>query len=370
MENLEIKPRLPNPEFWRGKRVFVTGHSGFKGSWLCLLLERLGAQNAGYSLPPVGEQSLFSLARISANIASRWTDIRDFHVLQEYLHSFRPDIVLHLAAQPLVRRGYRAPRETFDTNLMGTLNILEAARACDSVRAVVAVTTDKVYRNGEEARSFKETDALGGHDPYSASKAGAEMVVAAYRHSFFAREGKALACARAGNVIGGGDWSEDRILPDAVRAWANARTLEVRCPDSTRPWQHVIEPLCGYLGLAETIFEDPSAASDYNFGPEQKDVATVREVVNIARKAFGRGDVAWSIKRDSLHEAKTLALDNTKAKEDLGVFPVWGLRTAVERSMHWYHRQLDGEDARALCEEDIEAFFRSREQIWNPEHRA
>lgn len=335
----------------------MTGHSGFKGSWLCLLLERLGARIAGCSLPPETEPNLFNLARIGANMDSRWTDIREFGVLQEDLQSFRPDIVLHLAAQPLVRRGHRAPRETFNTNVMGTLNVLEASRTCESVSAVVAVTTDKVYRNDEEGRAFKEIDALGGHDPYSASKAGAEMVVAAYRHSFFAHEGKALACARAGNVIGGGDWSEDRILPDAVRAWSNARTLEVRSPDSTRPWQHVIEPLCGYLGLAETIFEDPSAASDYNFGPEQKDVATVREVVNIAREAFGRGDIAWSMKRDSLHEAKTLALDNTKAKEDLGVFPVWGLRTAVERSMHWYRRQLDGEDARVLCEEDIETFF-------------
>jgi len=240
---------------------------------------------------------------------------------------------------------------------MGTVIVFEVARACDSVRAVVAVTTDKVYRNGEEGKAFKETDALGGNDPYSASKAGAEMVAAAYRRSFFAKEGKALACARAGNVIGGGDWSEDRILPDAVRAWSNAATLEVRSPESTRPWQHVIEPLCGYLCLAETIFADPSVASDFNFGPEPQDVATVREVVNVAREAFGRGDIAWGVKRDSLHEAKTLALDNTKAKENLGIFPVWGLQTAVERTMNWYRRQLDGEDARALCEQDIEAFF-------------
>jgi CDP-glucose 4,6-dehydratase len=357
LENLEIRPRLPDPGFWRDKRVFVTGHSGFKGSWLCLLLERFGAQVAGCSLPPETEPNLFNLARIGANMYSRWADIRDFEVLQKNLQSFRPHIVFHLAAQPLVRRGHRSPRETFDTNVMGTVNVLEAARACDSVRAVVVVTTDKVYRNSEEGRAFKETDALGGHDPYSASKAGAEMVVAAYRHSFFANEDKALACARAGNVIGGGDWSEDRILPDAVRAWANARTLAVRSPDSTRPWQHVIEPLCGYLVLAETIFQDPSAASDFNFGPEQEDVATVREVVNIAREAFGRGEIAWGVKRDSLHEAKTLALDNSKAKKNLGFFPVWGLQMAVERTMRWYRRQLDGEDARALCEEDISAYF-------------
>ena len=335
----------------------MTGHSGFKGSWLCLLLERLGAQVAGCSLPPETTPNLFSLARIDTIVDGRWTDIRDFDGVSKALLSFGPDIVLHLAAQPLVRRGHRAPRETFETNVMGTLNVLEAARACDSVRAVVAVTTDKVYRNGEDGRAFKETDALGGHDPYSASKAGAEMLAAAYRYSFFAKEGKALACARAGNVIGGGDWSEDRILPDAIRAWAESRTLEVRSPGSTRPWQHVIEPLCGYLCLAEAIFANPFAASDFNFGPEQEDVASVREVVNIAREAFGRGEIAWGVKRDALHEAKTLALDNTKAKENLGIFPVWGLQTAVERTMRWYRRQLDGEDARALCEEDIAAFF-------------
>lgn len=357
MENLEIRPRLPDPGFWRDKQVFITGHSGFKGSWLCLLLERFGAQVAGCSLPPETEPNLFNLARIGANMDSRWADIRDFEVLQKNLQSFRPHIVFHLAAQPLVRRGHRLPRETFDTNVMGTLNVLEVARACVSVRALVAVTTDKVYRNSEEGRAFKETDALGGHDPYSASKAGAEMVAAAYRHSFFANEGKSLACGRAGNVIGGGDWSEDRILPDAVRAWANAGTLEVRSPESTRPWQHVIEPLCGYLCLAEEIFADRSAASDFNFGPEQEDVATVREVVNIAREVFGRGEIAWGVKRDSLHEAKTLALDNSKAKKNLGFFPVWGLQMAVERTMCWYRRQLDGEDARALCEEDISAYF-------------
>ena len=343
-----------------GKKVLVTGHSGFKGSWLCLLLDRLGAQIAGCSLPPETTPNLFSLARIGTIVDSRWTDIRDFDGVSKALRSFTPDIVLHLAAQPLVRRGHRQPRETFETNMMGTVNVLEAARACDSVRAVVAVTTDKVYRNGEDGRAFKETDALGGHDPYSASKAGAEMVAAAYRHSFFGKQGKALSSARAGNVIGGGDWSEDRILPDAVRAWAESGTLEVRSPDSTRPWQHVIEPLCGYLCLAEAILADPSAASDFNFGPEKENVATVREVVNLARETFGRGDIAWGVKRDALHEAATLALDNTKAKEALGVFPSWGLQTAVRRTMNWYRRQLDGEDGRALCEEDIEAFlFRS-----------
>ncbi|MCX6966044.1 MAG: CDP-glucose 4,6-dehydratase [Verrucomicrobia bacterium] len=349
--------RLPDPAFWLGKRVFVTGHSGFKGAWLSLLLERLGAETSGFSLQPNSQPSLCELIRINESQVHDWVDIRDSSVLMDRIASFRPDIILHLAAQPLVRRSHREPLETFTTNVNGTLHVLEVARACASTQAVIVVTTDKVYRNSEQGHAFVENDALGGLDPYSASKAAAEMVVNSYRHSFFAPEGKALAAARAGNVIGGGDWSEDRILPDAVRAWGNGGSLEVRNPEATRPWQHVLEPLCGYLCLAETIFQNPSAATDFNFGPEPQDIATVRDVVEIAREAFGRGEVAWGVRRDSLHEAKTLSLDNSKAKKALGVTSIWNLRTAVERTMRWYRRQLEGEDARALCDEDIDAFF-------------
>lgn len=357
LEGLGMRTRKPDPAFWHGKRVFVTGHSGFKGSWLCLLLERLGSEVVGCSLRPATRPNLFELARIGDFLESRWADVRDADALKNHLASFQPEIVFHLAAQPLVRRGHREPVETFTTNVSGTLHLLEAARACASVGAVVVVTTDKVYRNDEQWRAFLETDALGGCDPYSASKAAAEMVVGAYRHSFCSPDGKALAAARAGNVIGGGDWSEDRILPDAVRAWSAGETLEVRHPEATRPWQHVLEPLCGYLCLAETIFQNPSAATDFNFGPGPEDIATVRDVVEIAQSAFERGEVDWGIKRDELHEAKTLALDNSKSREFLGVAPVWNLQTAVERTMHWYRRQLSGEDARTLCEEDIEAFL-------------
>jgi len=349
--------RKPDPTFWSGKRVFVTGHSGFKGSWLCLLLERLGSEVVGYSLRPATRPNLFELARIGDFLESRWADVRDADSLKSHLSSFQPEIVFHLAAQPLVRRSHREPMETFTTNVSGTLHVLEAARECASAQAVIVVTTDKVYRNSEQGRAFLEVDALGGCDPYSASKAAAEMVVAAYRHSFFATQGKALAAARAGNVIGGGDWSEDRILPDAVRAWSAGEKLEVRHPEATRPWQHVLEPLCGYLCLAETIYQNPEAAEGFNFGPGSEDIAPVRMVVEIAQEAFGRGEVAWGIKRDALHEAKTLALDNSKSREILGVAPVWNLHTAVERTMRWYRRQLVGEDARALCEEDIEAYF-------------
>ncbi len=352
-----MSTRSPNPAFWLAKRVLVTGHSGFKGAWLCLLLERLGAETTGCSLQPNSQPSLCELIRNHEPQNHDWLDIRDSATLMDRITSFQPEIIFHLAAQPLVRRSYAEPVETFTTNVNGTLHLLEAVRTCSSTRAVVVVTTDKVYRNSELGHAFVENDALGGSDPYSASKAAAEMVVAAYRHSFYADAGKALAAARAGNVIGGGDWSEDRILPDAVRAWGAGGTLEVRNPEATRPWQHVLDPLCGYLCLAETIFQKPNAATDFNFGPGREDIATVRDVVEIAREAFGRGEVAWGVQRDSLHEAKTLALDNSKAKKALSVTPIWNLRTAVERTMRWYRRQLEGEDARALCEEDIDAFF-------------
>jgi CDP-glucose 4,6-dehydratase len=360
LENLAMTVRRPDSEFWRGKRVFVTGHSGFKGSWLCLVLERLGAAWAGLSLAPETNPNLFELAGIHRGGGNIFTDIRDSRSVNGALATFRPEIVFHLAAQPLVRRSHRAPLETFTTNVIGTAHLLEAARLCDSVKAVVVVTTDKVYRNNEAGAAFSEEDALGGHDPYSASKAAAEMVVQSYRQSFFTQLGKGLAAARAGNVIGGGDWSEDRILPDAVRAWGAGQKLEVRNPEATRPWQHVLEPLCGYLCLAEEIYKNPNAWTDFNFGPDLHDVATVREVVEIAQSAFGRGDITWGVRRDSLREAKALALDNSKAKAQLGIRPVWSLQEAVSRSIRWYRHQADGENACTLCEQDIEAFFQAK----------
>jgi CDP-glucose 4,6-dehydratase len=360
LENLEMTVRHPNAEFWRGKRVFVTGHSGFKGSWLCLVLERLGATWAGLSLAPQTNPNLFELAGIHRGEGNSFTDIRDERSVNGSLATFRPEIVFHLAAQPLVRRSHRDPVDTFTTNVTGTVHLLEAARLCDSVKAVVVVTTDKVYRNNENGAAFSEEDALGGYDPYSASKAAAEMVVQSYRQSFFTNQGKGLAAARAGNVIGGGDWAEDRILPDAVRAWGAGQKLEVRNPEATRPWQHVLEPLCGYLCLAEAIHKNSAESSDFNFGPEIEDVATVREVVEIARAVYGRGDVHWGVRRDSLHEAKALVLDNSKAKAQLGIRPAWSLQEAVSRTMSWYRRQADGENARSLCEQDIEAFLEAK----------
>ncbi len=351
--------RLPDLKFWRGKRVFLTGHTGFKGGWLCLVLERLGALWSGLSLRPGTTPNLFELADIHRDGRHIFADIRDAHQVKNAIDDFQPEFVFHLAAQPLVRRSHRDPMETFTTNVIGTVNILEAVRFCDSVKTIVVVTTDKVYRNNESGAAFCENDALGGHDPYSASKAAAEMVVQSYRQSFFTNQGKCLSAARAGNVIGGGDWSEDRILPDAVRAWGSGHALKVRHPDAVRPWQHVLEPICGYLRLAEKIHGNPGNASDFNFGPDPVDQATVRKVVELAQSAFGSGSVEWGTRSDFLHEAHTLSLENTKAKTELGVLPVWRLEEAVRRTMLWYRRQADGANARALCEQDIEAFFQA-----------
>lgn len=321
------------------------------------MLERFGAVWSGLSILPETKPNLFELAGIQQIGVNSFVDVRDAYNVAKALTDFQPEIVFHLAAQPLVRRSHRDPVETFTTNVAGTVHVLEAARLCVSVKSVVVITTDKVYRNNENGAVFAEEDSLGGHDPYSASKAAAEMVVQSFRQSFYSHLGKGLAAARAGNVIGGGDWSEDRILPDAVRAWGARETLEVRNPEATRPWQHVLEPLWGYLCLAEAIYQNPNASTDFNFGPDLKDVATVREVVEIAQAVFGRGGIAWGVKRDTLHEAKALALDNSKAKAQLGIRPVWNLQESVSRTMSWYRRQADGENARTLCEQDIDAFF-------------
>lgn len=354
---MAIVGATPDPSFWRGKKVLVTGHSGFKGAWLAFWLARLGARVTGISLPPATSPSLFTLLRLEEIIDSLWIDVRKLPGVRDVFRDVEPCVVFHLAAQALVRPGYKDPATTFSTNFDGTLNVLESARHSPAVKTVVVVTTDKVYRNNDLGRVFREDDPLGGHDPYSASKAAAEMLVHAYRHSFFLPERKALAAARAGNVIGGGDWSEDRILPDAVRAWGSGATLEVRNPEATRPWQHVLEPLSGYLRLAEATYQEPKVSADFNFGPRLEDIATVRNVVQMARQCFGRGEVAWGVRRDELHEATALALDNSKAKEVLGVTPIWTLQSAVDRTMRWYRSHLEGADARLLCQNDIDAFL-------------
>ena len=348
---------LPDAAFWRGRRVLLTGHTGFKGAWLAQWLQRLGAQVAGIALAPATEPNLFERAGVAAGLSAHAVaDIRDAAACAAAVRAARPEVVLHLAAQALVRPSYADPLATYATNVMGTANVLDALRAQEGVRAVVVVTTDKVYRNLERPLPYREDDALGGHDPYSASKAAAEIVAASYRDAFLAARGVALATARAGNVIGGGDWSVDRLLPDAVRAWQAGAVLQVRRPQAVRPWQHVLEPLSAYLVLAERLWQTPACAGAYNFGPHTHEAASVGEVVTLARSAYGRGEVAFGDGRDGPHEAGWLALEVAQARAALGVAPRWPLQEAVRRTMDWYRRFADGADARTLCEADIAAF--------------
>jgi CDP-glucose 4,6-dehydratase len=357
LEIMEVSAqRNPNPEFWRGKRVLLTGHSGFKGAWLSLWLHRLGAQVTGISLLPATQPNLFTLADIAKLTTSHISDIRDAGTLTPLIRDTGPDIVLHLAAQALVRFGYRDPVGTFATNTMGTVHVLDALRGVDTVRVAAIITTDKVYRNLERVDPYREDDSLGGHDPYSASKAAAEIVIASYRDAFLKHQGVAVASARAGNVIGGGDWSEDRLIPDAVRAWSAGLTLHIRRPQAVRPWQHVLEPLAGYLRLVEELWQRPDLAGAYNFGPHTHEAVTVREVVGLARDAYGRADVTWGDGSDGPHEAGLLALEISKARETLGVMPRWNLGVSVKRSLDWYLRLAAGADARQLCEADIAVY--------------
>lgn len=361
--------RLPNPGFWRGKRVLLTGHTGFKGSWLGLWLADLGAIVEGVSLEPDTDPSLFQALGADAKAASDICDIRNAGALADRVSAFDPEIVLHLAAQPLVRASYDDPLTTFATNVQGTANLLNALRGTQSTRTIVAVTTDKVYRNREWLRPYNEEDELGGHDPYSASKAAAELVVDSFRKSFLSARAIGVATARAGNVIGGGDWARDRLLPDAMRVWNDGQDLHVRRPDATRPWQHVLEPICAYLVLAEHLHDDPQLAGAYNFGPHPDADASVRKVIELAATSWsahdrernlGSGDVkiVWANAVSGPHEAMRLALDPAKAARLLGVRPLWTVAQAVEKSVAWYRSFYQGDSAIELCRRDIADFAR------------
>ncbi len=345
-----------DPRFWLGKKVLITGHTGFKGVWLTLWLERLGATVCGLALPAATQPHLHGMVSGQVVGHSHMVDVRDAAKVKAVVQAEQPDVVFHLAAQALVRAGYADPLDTFSSNVMGTAHVLEAVRAADSARVVVAVTTDKVYHNNEWVYPYRETDPLGGHDPYSASKAAAELVIASYRASFLEAKGIAVASARAGNVMGGGDWSADRLIPDAVRAWGAGQVLYIRRPDAVRPWQHVLEPLAAYLVLAQRLWSAPALAGAYNFGPAADAAASVRQVIELARSVAGQGDVRYDAVALGPHEAGLLGLDVSKAKTTLGVQARWPLTQAVQRTMQWYAQCAQGVSAYDLCHADIDAF--------------
>jgi CDP-glucose 4,6-dehydratase len=354
MEGVEMSAS-PSPEFWVGKRVLITGHTGFKGSWLALMLHRLGADITGISLEPETLPSLHRLDDVGSCCTTHICDIRDGLRFERLVQEAQPEIVLHLAAQPLVRASYQRPVDTFATNVMGTAHLLDALRSTSDCRVAVMVTTDKVYENREWNWPYRETDALGGHDPYSASKAASEIVIASYRKSFLQQNGVAIATARAGNVIGGGDWSQDRLVPDAIRAWQNGASLSIRNPSAVRPWQHVLEPLTGYLVLAEALWSKPEFADAWNFGPDPAEAASVRTVIDIARTAWPGAEVKYG-DLSGPHEAGRLSLETAKARELLKVRPRWNLHQAITRTVDWYRRQAAGESARQLCELDMDTW--------------
>lgn len=337
-----------NPDFWKGKRVFITGHTGFKGGWLSLWLQSLGAEVHGYSLSPPTSPNLFSVARIGEGMASSTiADIRDFEQLAATLRKVQPEIVFHLAAQPLVRYSYQNPAETYAVNVMGVVNLLEAARDTVGIKALVNVTTDKCYVNREWPWGYRENEALGGYDPYSSSKGCAELVTAAYRNSFLADAGIAVATARAGNVIGGGDWAAERLLPDILDAIDTATPLLIRSPGAIRPWQHVLEPLSGYLTLAERLHGDGKALAEaWNFGPADEDAQTVGWILEQA--ALRNPKLAWRITTsEQPHEAMHLKLDSSKARAQLPWRPRWCLQTALSKTLDWHQAWLHGCDMRA-----------------------
>ncbi len=336
--------------FWKDRRVFITGHTGFKGSWLTLWLNQLGAKITGYSLNPLPDQTLFTELNLSEKITDLRGDITDNKKLQDALTRSSPEVVIHMAAQSLVRESYRSPVDTLRTNVIGTANLLESIRHVDSARAVLIVTSDKCYKNTEKLGAYIEGDPLGGHDPYSASKACAEIVASSYRDSFFSANNEAstgIATARSGNVIGGGDWAKDRLIPDAMRAFAEGQPLTIRAPTATRPWQHVLEPLSGYLLLCKKLWDEPKKYSGaWNFGPDPDGIMSVEHVVSRLVDLYGYG-ACWhhEIPSNHMHEAELLSLNITKAREKLGWSPRWNLELTLMETVDWYQQKTLGQSS-------------------------
>jgi CDP-glucose 4,6-dehydratase len=340
--------------FWQGKKVLVTGHTGFKGSWLALWLQQLGAEVLGVALAPELSPNLFTEAKVADKMQSVFADINNLANLQKIVTEFEPEIVVHMAAQALVRQSYKDPVDTYQTNVMGTLNVLESIRCCSSVKAVVMVTTDKCYDNKEWVWPYREQDALGGYDPYSSSKACAEILIDSYRRSFFAAENfVAIASVRAGNVIGGGDWSPDRLIPDIVRAKQEKQPLEIRYPTAIRPWQHVLEPLSAYLLLGQALYEQGEQfASAWNIGPNADGLKTVEWIANKFKQAWP--DFDWQQQKNvELYEANTLKLDCSKIQAQLNWFPKWSIDKSIELIIQWHDGFVRGEDMKQVCLQQI-----------------
>lgn len=345
------------PKFWEGKRVFLTGHTGFKGSWTALWLQSLGAIVKGYALEPYTNPSLFYKASVAEQMDSVFGDIRDLEHIAKSMVAFNPDILIHMAAQPLVRYSYINPVETYQTNVIGTVNVYEAARNCANLKAIVSVTTDKCYENKEWEWGYRENEPMGGHDPYSSSKGCAELVTSAYRRSYFSEKGTAnLASARAGNVIGGGDWSDDRLIPDILKAFEKSETVVIRNPLSIRPWQHVLEPISGYLVLAQELYEDEKFAEGWNFGPKDEDCRSVQWILDKMVSNWGQG-ASWELDLNSNpHEAGLLKLDISKAKAKLKWNPKWDLAYTLELITDWHQIYLQGADLKERCLKEIKMY--------------
>lgn len=346
------------PNFWLGKKVFITGHTGFKGSWLCRVLMKLGADITGYSLTPPTFPNMFELSDIEKNIRSVTSDIRDFDRLKSVFDEANPEIVFHLAAQPIVRDGYELPRYTYETNVMGTVNVLECMRTSDTVKSFLNVTTDKVYKNNEWHWGYREDDVLCGLDPYSNSKSCSEMVTHSYKKSFFKRGQTAISTARAGNVIGGGDFANDRIIPDCIRAAVRKEPIIVRNPNSVRPYQHVLEPVFAYLMIAQKQYEEEKYAGYYNIGPDDADCVTTGTLVNIFCDEWKDG-LKWEYDgKEGPHEANFLKLDCSKLKSVFGWSPKWHIKEAVQKTCEWTKAWLNKEDTVQIMDRQIEEYMK------------